>query len=71
MYFTSLDEGISSWLGLWVLSLFRQQPLALRGLSKKGFPPTPRGDESEGASDLCIGSEEAAGVILLDLISGT
>ena len=38
---------------------------------KGSHPPAPRGDESEGASDLCIGSEEAAGVILLDWISGT
>ena len=28
---------------------------------KGSHPPAPRGHESEGASDLCIGSEEAAG----------
>ena len=54
------------------LKFIRQQLLALRGPFKERAPTHPhRGDESEGASDLCIGSEEAAGVILLDLISGT
>ena len=58
----------------WIVGLkfIRQQLLALRGPFKERAPTHPhRGDESEGASDLCIGSEEAAGVILLDLISGT
>ena len=41
-------------------------------LQRKGsHPPAPRGDESEGASVPCIGTEGAAGVIPLDLISGT
>ena len=41
-------------------------------LQRKGsHPPAPRGDESEGASVPCIGTEGAAGVIPLDLLSGT